>query len=178
MDQNVTEICKNQPFGLICDESNDRYEEKNFVVLARLYNEDSCDVETRFIDMPICNIGTGQNLFDTITVSFSESNIPWQNVLAFSGNASVMKRQHNSVLSRIKTQQPNMFDLGCICHLANLVFGVGVKKFPLPVKDLLVNIYFHFDKSAKWSEFYQGFTSVESKTILKHCSTCWSSFLT
>ena len=165
----------------MCDESNDRCEDKNFVLLGRLYDEHFCDVKTRFIDMPICNIGTGQNLFDTINNSFSERNIPWHNVLAFnSDNASVMKGQHNSVLSRIKTQQPNVFDLGCICHLANLAVGVGVKKFHLPVEDLLVDIYFHFDKSAKRSEIYkefQGFTGVESEKILKYCSTRWLSLL-
>ena len=74
-----------------------------------------------------------------------------------------------------------MFDLGCICHLANLAVGVDIKKLPLAVEDLLMDVYFHFHKSAKRSEIYkefQEFTLVESEKILKYCSTRWLSLLT
>ena len=98
-----------------------------------------------------------------------------------SDNASVIKGKHNSVLSRIRSEQPNVFDLCCICHLANLAVGVGIKKLPLAVEDLLVDVYFNFHKSAKRSEIYiefLEFTMVESVKILKYCSTRWLSLLT
>ena len=99
LDEEIAEVCRNQPFGIMCDESNDRTEGKNFVILVRVYDEDSCEVKTRFIDMPVCSIGTGLNLFDALKISLSHRNIPWNNIVAYnSDNASVMKGKHNSVL--------------------------------------------------------------------------------
>lgn len=57
-----------------------------------------------------------------------------------------MKGTNNSVLSRIKAVQPDVFDVGCICHLLNLCCGSAVKQLPISVDDLLIGIYFHFNK--------------------------------
>ena len=72
-------------------------------------------------------------------------------------NVSVMKGCHNFVLSRIKVNQAAVFDLGCICHLANLRDGADIKQFPLPVEDLLVDVYFHVEKSCKRIEICKEF---------------------
>lgn len=55
-----------------------------------------------------------------------------------------MVGRHNSVLSRIRDVAPGVYDLGCICHLTNLVVGAAMKAFPFRVEDLLVDIYCHF----------------------------------
>ncbi|MEQ2169811.1 hypothetical protein GOODEAATRI_029008, partial [Goodea atripinnis] len=39
----------------------------------------------------------------------------------------VMKGRHNSVISRLKQSQPHVQDLGCICHLAQLATGCGIR---------------------------------------------------
>lgn len=52
------------------DESNDRGDNKQLVILARVYDVKLSSVKTKFIDMPICNSGTGQNLFDTVDQVF------------------------------------------------------------------------------------------------------------
>ena len=54
--------CQSQPFTLLCDESNDRGVDKCFAVLVRILEEESRSVKTRFIDMPVVNVGTGANL--------------------------------------------------------------------------------------------------------------------
>lgn len=66
--------------------------------------------------------------------------------IRFPQNSSMMVGKNNSVLSRIREVQPEVFDLGCVCHLANIVCQAGVKKIPLPVEDLLVETYFHFNQ--------------------------------
>ena len=61
---------------------------------------------------------------------------------------------HNSVLSRLCEQQPNVFSLGCLCHLAALCATAAIKKFPVSVADFLIDIFYHFKHSSKrWSEF-------------------------
>ena len=48
------------------------------------------------------------------------------------------------MLPWIKVKNPDVFDLGCVCHLANLCTVAGVKALPLLVKDLLIDVYYHF----------------------------------
>lgn len=74
-----------------------------------------------------------------------DRNIPWENCIGYSSdNASVMTGRSNSVLSRLREKNPAVFNLGCVCHLANLCAQAGIKALPLPVEDLLVDVYFHF----------------------------------
>ncbi|KAK2179183.1 hypothetical protein NP493_505g03034 [Ridgeia piscesae] len=40
-----------------------------------------------------------------------------------------------------------VLSLGCICHLADLCVKAGMKQWSLPVDDLLIDIWFHFDRS-------------------------------
>ena len=42
----------------------------------------------------------------------------------------------NSVLLSIRKVQPQVFDLGCVCHLANILCQARMKTIPLPVEDL------------------------------------------
>ena len=177
----VIEQCRTMPFSLMCDESNDLNSEKLFVLLVRGYDEAILKVTTSFLDMPICNIGTGEKLYSHIEHQFVSHNIPWVNLLAYnSDNCSVMKGSKNSVLSRLLDKQPKLVNMGCICHLANLATGAGVKKIPHPIDDLLVDIFYHFHHSAKRKEEYKEFVDfceVDPLKILKHCSTRWLSLL-
>lgn len=72
-----------------------------------------------------------------------------------SDNANVMIAKKNSVQSRIQEQNPNVYNLGCICHLANLCAQAGIKTFPVPIEDLLVDTYFfNFHHIAKRKEIF------------------------
>lgn len=61
-------MCQSQKFGLLCDESTDRgiSSDKNLVILVRVYDEILQKPTTRFLDMPTCNIGTADHIFNTI----------------------------------------------------------------------------------------------------------------
>ena len=91
-----------------------------------------------------------------------------------SDNCSVMKGRHNSVLTRIRAVQPHVLDIGCIGHLANLCHQQGVKQLPRPVDEMLIDVFYHFNHSAKCKEQYREFLvfcDVEPLKILKHAST-------
>ncbi|KAJ8333719.1 hypothetical protein SKAU_G00410380 [Synaphobranchus kaupii] len=144
LNKEVVQLCQNQPFGLLCDESTSRSTDKEFVILARVFNEER--LVTKFLDMPVCNIGKAENLFTSLNKVLSERKIDWSNVVAFnSDNCSVMKGKHNSVVSRIKEVQPSLIDVGCICHLAQLATGCGIKALHQPIEEVLQSIYNHFD---------------------------------
>ncbi|XP_050964414.1 uncharacterized protein LOC127164487 [Labeo rohita] len=166
----------------MCDESNNRKTDKEFVILTRLYDEATLQVATRFLEMPTCNVGNAENLYGKLSEALRKRGIPWDNLIAFnSDNASVMKGRHNSVISRLKTSQPHIQDLGCICHLVQLATGCGIRAAQVPVEDILVGIYTHFDTSAKRCEVYKefvDFTKSDHLKLLRYCSTRWLSLLT
>ena len=45
-----------------------------------------------------------------------------------------------------------IFDVGCACHLAHLCDGKGAKELSVNFKDFIIDIYYHFHRSAKWKK--------------------------
>lgn len=171
----VVDLCRHNPFAILCDEGNDN-EDKNFAILVNLWDQNLRKPVTHFLDMPVCNTGTGEKLFNLIDESLKSRNIPWSNVVAFeSDTTNVMIGRHNSVLSRVKDVQPEVFSQGCVCHLANLCLLAGVQTLPIDVDDFFVDLYYYFDKSAKRKEEFHEFTGVKELKIIKHCKTRWLS---
>ena len=130
--------------------------------------------------MPVCNIATGQSLFTAIEQEFDSCKIPWDNMIGFaSDTASVMVGKHNSVLSRLLGKQPKLFSLGCLCHLGALCAAAAIKKLPVSLDDLFIDIFYHFKHSSKrWHEFNEiqrEFSNVKPLRVLKHCTTRWLS---
>ena len=127
--------------------------------------------------MRVCNISTAEALFNAIENELESHNIPWENVVG--DTASVMVGVRNSVLSRIKQKQRNVFSLGCMCHLAALCAVAALKKLPLSVDDFLVDIFYHFKYSAEcWTEYDEiqsEFSEIRPMKLLKHCTTSWLS---
>ena len=68
----------------MCDEINDQGGDKNFVILAKLFDDDLGKTVTIFVEMPVVNIGTAVNLFNSINKTLADRNIPWQNVFGLS----------------------------------------------------------------------------------------------
>ena len=169
-----------QPFIILCDGGNDNFEKKYFGIMVRFWDEQIRKVATRFLDAPVCNIATGETLFNALASVLETRNIPWKNVIGFaSDSASVMVGKRNSVLSRVIIQQPNVFSMGCVCHLAALYAATGLKKLPLSIDDLLIDVYYHFKNSSKRCEEFsiilQEFDGIAPVRVLKHCSTRWLS---
>jgi hypothetical protein len=63
LEKTLVDRCKTQPFTILCDESNDRGYDKLFAILVRVVEEELRSVKTRFLDMPVVNVGTGAKLY-------------------------------------------------------------------------------------------------------------------
>jgi hypothetical protein len=55
-DNQVTLLCKENPFSMMMDESNDSGDDKCVAILVRVFDSDIHRVTTKFLAMPICNI--------------------------------------------------------------------------------------------------------------------------
>ena len=105
----VTEACVKGPFSILCDGGNDKWDKKYFAIIVRYWDECLSKVVTCFLAMPVCNIATGQSLFDALEAELSSRSIPWENAVGFaSDSASVMVGVRNSVLSRVREKQGNI----------------------------------------------------------------------
>ena len=95
-----------------------------------------------------------------------------------SDTCNVMKGARGGVIAKLRSVQPRIIDVHCICHLVSLCVKSAVKGLPLKVDDLLVDIYYHFRNSVNRVvslQEYAEFCCVEFKCILKHCETRWLS---
>lgn len=176
----VIKTCQEQRFTIMCDGGNDNFEKKYFGIMVRFWSKELNKIVIRFLDAPVVNIATGETLFRAINEVLETRSIPWRNVIGFaSDSASVMVGKRNSVLSRVIQQQPDIFSMGCVCHLAALCAAGGLKKLPVSIDDLLIDIYYHFKHSSKrYEEFaivLKDFDGIAPVRVLKHCSTRWLS---
>ena len=165
------------PFSIMLDESNDKID-KSCIILVRLLDPELGNVCTRFLDMPVVNIGTAQNIFHALKESLAKFGLDFSKAVSFmSDTANVMKGCQSGVQKLIKNEMPHLYDAGCICHLADLSIKAGIKTLPVDIDQLFIDIFDYFYHSSKRNQQFADlwcslFTS-EPKTILKHCSTRW-----
>ncbi len=169
------------PFSLLVDESNDKVD-KTCIILVRLLDPEVGNVCTRFLDMPVVNIGTVQNIFHALKGSLNKQGLDFTKAVAFmSDTASVMKGCRSGVQKLIRNEIPHLYDVGCINHLADLTIKAGVNTLPIDIDQLFIDIFYYFYNSSKRNQQFADhwcslFTS-EPEAILKHCPTRWLSLL-
>ena len=140
----------------MCDGGDDG-DKKYFAIMVRYWDEEDRQAQTPFLAMLVCNDPTAKALFNAMASKLDSQRILWKSVIKFaSDSTSVMVEVRNSVPSRNRQQQPEVFSLGCLCHLAALCAAAALKKLPVSVGNLLVDIFYHFKYSAKrwttWTE--------------------------
>lgn len=169
------------PFSIMMDESNDKTD-KSCIILVKFLDYEHGEVCTRFLDMPIVNIGNAPNLFTALKSSLIKQGLDFSKAIAFmSDTTNVMKGARSGVQKLIKDEHPSLYDVGCICHLANLTIKAGLESLPVDIDQLFVDIFYYFFHSSKRKQEFNDnwcslFTS-EPEAILKHSPTRWLSLL-
>ena len=176
----VLELAKAAPFNLLCDESNERGDHvKLLTVLVRLYDPAGGMVVTRHVDTVEITDLSAEGIFTALKTALEVRQIPFSNLMSFtSDTCNVMKGKKNGVIAKLRTLQPRIIDIDCVCHLVSLCVKTATKQLPLKVDELLVDIYYHFWYSVKRVtslQEYADFCTIEYKTISKHCETRWLS---
>ncbi|KAF0032222.1 hypothetical protein F2P81_014512 [Scophthalmus maximus] len=123
LDDEVTNICQTEPFGLQCDESNNMKKEKELVILGRVYDENNLEVVTKFIDMPVCNVGTAHSLYEKLATSLRTVRAFYAEVIgkmlkAFPLQSQLLKDlKVDSAL--FESKRPVRTELSGVCHLSD-----------------------------------------------------------
>ena len=167
------------PFSLMMDESNDKTD-KSCIILVKILDSTVGDIRTRFLDMPVVNVGTAANLFRALKSSLESKGLDFSKTVAFmSDTTNVMKGARSGVQKLIKNEHPHLYDVGCICQMADLTVKAGLKVLPVDIDQLFIDLFYHFFHSSKrkqeFSDLWCSLFSSEPEVILKHCPTRWLS---
>ncbi|KAG8590542.1 hypothetical protein GDO81_006790 [Engystomops pustulosus] len=170
-----------QYFGISLDASSDQFE-KYFPVLVTYEHPDTGLIVIEFLDMVACPSGRAQDLFIAVDTMLKKHNVSWNMCATYSAdNAANMQGKHNSVVSRIRSAQSSkqkIYAVGCPCHLVHLMAEHAAKPLSVCVEDLIIDIYFHFQKSAKrvsTLQEYMAFCNTGVRKLVKHVKTRWLS---
>jgi hypothetical protein len=170
---------RHQPFTLATDGSND--DTSMYPLVVRFFSIEQKRVLSLLLSLPECKEAscTGKNIFDVLDNQLKKFAIPWKNCICFeSDSASVMLGAHKGVAAYIRKMADNVYIQGCVCHLVHIAAERAAQKLSFGVEDLLIDIYYYFDKSTKRLKElkqFQVLCNVEVRKILKHSSTRWLS---
>ena len=169
------------PFSLLMDESNDKTD-KSCIILVRTLDEELGDTCTCLLDMPVVNVGTAANLFAALKLSLENHGLNFEKAVAFmSDTTNVMKGARSGVQKLISRENRALYDVGCICHLADLSVKAGMEALPVDIDQFFVDVFYYFCHSSKrkheFEELWQSLLTSEPEVILKHSPTRWLSLL-
>ena len=100
--------------------------------------------------MPVVNIGTAQIIFCAPKESLVKYNLDFTKAMAFmSDTANVMKGCRSGVQKLIKNEISQLYDVGYICHMADLTITAGMAKLPVDIDQLFIDIFYYFHHSSK-----------------------------
>jgi len=118
----LVSLMQNMPYSLSVDGSNDSGLEKMNPLTVRVYIENTCKFQNRFLDMCTTSgtdAATARAIFDKMDGVLSNYEIPWDNCVGLGvDNTSVNTGRHNSIISRIHAINQNVYLMGCPCHIA------------------------------------------------------------
>ena len=94
------------------------------------------------------------SIFDAVNNKFGADSMPWENAVSLSvDNANAMIGRNNSMASRCKNENPDIFISGCPCHSAHIAATEANDAFAeiigINVEDVLIDLFYWFDKSSK-----------------------------
>ena len=157
--QPMLEQARFVPFNLLCDESYERGDKvKLLTILAWLYNSSWGTVVTRHIDTVGIIDLTAEGIYTALKTALEAYRLPFSNLLSFtSDTCNVMKRKRNGAISKLRTLQPKVVDINCICHLVSLCAKTATKQLPFKIDELLVDVHYHFRYSVTALQEYADF---------------------
>ena len=182
----LVEQMKKGPLSLATDGSNDEDLVKLNPLLVRLFDNDLGYVHVQLLGKCCSKSGTAEILFENISNALRSNEIDWSNCVGLSlDNTSVNLGRHNSIKTRVQEVNKSIYINGCPCHIVHNTANECAEMFMLEngfdVEDMLVDIFYWFDKSSKRKvelEEFCFFCDQEYRKTIKHVSTRWLSLET
>lgn len=174
---------KVEPFSLATDGSNDSGLQKMNPLTVRYFDVNRGKVTSQLLDMCLTSASTAESIYTKINDTMKLYDIDWGMCVAFGvDNTNVNIGRRNSIRSRVHEENGNVYFVGCPCHMVHntacKAAEVFQKETGFDVEDILVDLFYWFDKSTKrkneLSSFCE-FCNIQYRQVVKHVSTRWLS---
>ena len=116
----------------MCDKSNDSGDQcKLLTVLVRFFYPNMDSVVTRHLETVGLTEFTVEGMFSALKDTLECNRLCLTNVLSFtSDTCNVMKGVRDGVIAKLRSVQPKIVDVYCICQLVSLCKKSAVKALP------------------------------------------------
>lgn len=175
----IVDICREQKFSIIIDESTDVSTAEVLAVVVRFLDEKRAKVVDTLLDLVEVGDGTSAGLFTAVKKLLANNEIPISNVVGFAAdNCSTMMGTEAGFQALLKKEIPSVFVLGCVCHSFALCANAASNRLPSWLEAFIKSVCFYFSRSSKRShqfQLIQDVVQVEKHKVLKLCETRWLS---
>ena len=170
-------------FSLTTDGSNDSGLQKMNPLTVRIVDINLGRVVSQILDMCLTTSSTAEAIFAKINATLEGFDISWNRCASFGvDNTNVNIGQRNSIKTRVHHYNPSVYFVGCPCHIVHNTASKASDHFEVEtgfdIEDMLVDIYYWFDKSTKRKNEllnFCEFCDMEYRDIVKLVSVRWLS---
>lgn len=183
LQQSLVDQMKKEPFSLATDGSNDSGLQKMNPLTVRYFDINRNKVTSQLLDMCLTSSSTAEAIYSKIYDTLRDFGIDWGLCVAFGvDNTNVNVGRRNSIRTRAHEENQAIYFVGCPCHMVHNTACKASESFQaatgFDVEDMLVDIYYWFDKSTKRKNEladFCGFCNLQYRQVVKHVSTRWLS---
>ena len=128
--QRLVESMRNGPYAVAIDGSSDTGIEKMNPLTVRLFDTTQNIVCTQFLDMCMSSSSSAEGIFSKMEEVLTRHGISWQNCVGIGvDNTSVNLGCRNSIKTRILQRNPQVYVMGCPCHIVHNTAGKAAAAF-------------------------------------------------
>ena len=175
--EEVIDVLRTTKFSILVDESTDISVNKFLCVLVKYFHDS--DIHVKLLELlPINSTDcSAESIYNQFKSSMVVKDIPLCNIIGVAcDGANVMVGQHNSFVTRLKQECPDLIVMQCICHSASLAASKACEELPRTPEELIRAVCTYISGSSKRTAQLveiQDFLQEERKKVLKLADTRW-----
>ena len=177
----LAELSEAQFWASMVDESTDVTQFQQYLTFVRYVHRGM--IKTKFLDTRRLDArgATGENLFKYWTDVAADYDLSIEDHVAIGcDGARAMIGANNSLVSRIRSYQPNILPIHCWNHRAALACADSVEELAVVKRfeSTLLNLWHYFHKSALRASILaekQALNATSARTLKAACKTRWLS---
>ena len=125
-------------FSIAFDETTDISTMKVMVTMLRYFDEKIGSVKTIMYKLDEVPLADAKNVFEVIDKNLDRDGLSYTKLVgATTDGANVIVGVRNSVTSRLREKQPDLYTLHCPCHLSALISSYASRKLPGVIEELV-----------------------------------------
>ncbi|XP_076237805.1 E3 SUMO-protein ligase KIAA1586 isoform X2 [Calliopsis andreniformis] len=171
----MRKIFQNKIFSVLIHENTDVSDMKSVCILAQYMHEG--ESQTYLLDFLRMKDIKADNLYKSLMHALEVHNLCVKNLVSICvDNTKVMNGKHNSVVSRLLTDNKEIIVFSCICHSMYLVANEACEHIPNHINLLFLHISSYRSRNLKRQVILQEMQDLMKTTkqkMLQPCATKW-----